>query len=354
MHSRLHYLDGLRGWGALAVVFYHCFVDGFPAGPWAPAHLWRIPLFNGGLAVLLFFAVSGFALSAGYVRTHDRLDLARLAIGRYVRLVVPVAAACAIVFVLLKTGIIPHWDDRPTPFDKMLRFDPSLGDLVSFALWGVFFDYSSEVTFIGPLWTMPIELAGSFIVFGLLAALGNFRHRLILFGIVFAVLFAMRSFYCLFVAGLVIAELQQRSGPRKLWRPGSGLILAGILLAAIGFRTVEIAYYHLAAPIVVLAGVTMFPPAQAFLGNGVSRFLGRISFPLYLIHGPVMLAVSLHLLEALQAEGIGAPTARLVTAGATVPLAILASSVLLPANDAAMRLSRRFGAALIGERVRPA
>ncbi len=338
--GRLHFLDGLRGWGAVVVVFYHAFVDGFPAAPSASAHLWRVPFFNGGLAVGTFFLLSGLALSTAYVRTQDGAALARLAIGRYFRLALPIAAACTIVFVLMKTGAIsPSQDGR---FAGFLAFDPSVADLLYFSFWGTFFDYSPKTTFIPPLWTMPIELIGSFMVFGLLAAIGRYRYRLLVFGVLFMALLALHSFYCLFVAGLLVAELQSRLDPRA-WKTGIGLIIAGLILSATGYRTEQIAYQHVLAPVLVFAGIMMFSPAVEFLENRVSHVLGRISFPLYLIHVPVMLVVSLHLLAALEAAGWAHGTASLVAAGVTVPVAIAASLVFVPVNDWAMRLARWIG-----------
>lgn len=350
---RLHFLDGVRGWGALAVVLYHICVEGFPASPLSSAHLWRVPLFHGTFAVLLFFLVSGAALSSGYFMTGDRVGLARLAAGRYFRLALPVAAACTLVFVLMKAGAIPPWQERPAPFDAMLRFDPSMCDLAYFVSWGVFFDYSAQTTFIGPLWTMPIELAGSFIVFALLAIAGRSGQRLWAFVVVFLALFAVGSAYCLFVAGVIAADLYLRNsrvetGSRSAL--GVVLVVAGVALSGMGEGPATIAYRPIVASIALLAGIMLVRPARDFFSNRVSRWLGRMSFPLYLIHGPVLFAVSLPLLAALKDAGLGNAGARLVTAGVTLPVAILASFVLLPVNDLATRLSRQFGKMLVSPR----
>lgn len=349
-NKRLHFLDGVRGWGALAVVLFHIFVEGFPIGPWSGAHLWRLPLFHGTFAVLVFFLVSGSALSTGYLLTGSRVDLARLAAGRYIRLALPVAAACVLVFVLMKAGVISPWQERPAPFDAMLRFDPSLRDLAYFVAWGVFFDYSYQATFIGPLWTMPIELAGSCVVFALLAIAGRTRHRRVAFAVALVALFAMGSAFCLFVAGMLAADfhLHEETTPR----PAMGLVLmvVGVALSAVGEAPATIASRPMVASMALLAGIMMCRPAQDFFSNRVSRWLGRVSFPLYLIHGPVLFAVSLPLLAALQRAGLGDTGARLLTAGVTLPLALLASFALLPVNDLATRLARQFGRMVVRPR----
>jgi peptidoglycan/LPS O-acetylase OafA/YrhL len=40
--KRLHFLDGLRGWGALVVVFYHVFVFHFPVSEPIRDFTWKI------------------------------------------------------------------------------------------------------------------------------------------------------------------------------------------------------------------------------------------------------------------------------------------------------------------------
>ncbi len=345
--KRLHVLDGVRGWGALAVVLFHLFVEGFPIGEWSRTHLWRVPLFHGTFAVLVFFLVSGVALSTGYFMTGAARELARLAAGRYLRLALPVAGACLLVFALMKLGLIPRWQERPPPFDAMLRFDPSLRHLAYFVSWGVFFDYSYQATFIGPLWTMPIELTGSFVVFAVLALAGRSRHRVAVFGALGIALFAIGSVYCLFVAGLIAADLYVRSGTTPRPTLGLALMLAGVTLSALGDAPATIAHRPMLASVALLAGILMFEPAQKFFSNPVSRWLGRMSFPLYLMHGPVLFAFSLPLLAALRRAGLDEAWARPLTAGVTLPVAFLASYVLLPANGLATRLARQFARTLI-------
>lgn len=79
---RLDFLDGLRGWAALVVVFYHVTALVFPPIALMP-HLIPFLPWNGVLAVTLFFLISGFALTIPYLQRSDRRVLVALAAGRF-------------------------------------------------------------------------------------------------------------------------------------------------------------------------------------------------------------------------------------------------------------------------------
>src|SRR5262245_49552116 len=88
--ERYVFLDGLRGWGAAVVLVYHYLVQVFPPSQEAASILSRVIFLNGTMAVWVFFVVSGFSLSIGYIRRRDARALTRLAIGRYPRLAIPI------------------------------------------------------------------------------------------------------------------------------------------------------------------------------------------------------------------------------------------------------------------------
>src|SRR5262249_62075265 len=82
---RFGFLDGLRGWAAVVVLFHHIFVDGLPANSFMADRLFWAKIFfmNGTSAVCLFFVISGFSLSIGYLQSGDERGLARMAAGRF-------------------------------------------------------------------------------------------------------------------------------------------------------------------------------------------------------------------------------------------------------------------------------
>jgi len=327
--GRCVFLDGLRGWGALAVVLWHCFIEVFPVSPESARFLSYIPPFNGVIAVDLFFVISGFSLSIAYVRRRDPAGLARMAASRYPRLALPILAACALVYAAMVTGLIPPPGSRPAPLNAGLTFAPSLPHLLRFSLFDVFFRFSAKQAYIIPLWTMRIELAGSALVFALLSVIGRNRYRVWLYGALFAGLALWESPYCLFVAGLMIAEFQTRDYFRG---PIAQAAFAGLfVLGCLGPLLIQnYPPLFLASMAGMCAAVTWVPPLRRFFETRLSRFLGHISFPLYLLHAPLLYSFSLWAMAAL------APLNR--TGGGTH---LIVDLLTVPA---AIALSRRFGA----------
>src|SRR5690242_3075015 len=165
--KRLQFLDGMRGWAAVVVLLYHVFIDGLPANDlMANKILWANVFFiNGNFAVCLFFVISGFSLSIGYLRTGDERSLARMAAGRYLRLALPIFAICAITSVLLVSNIIPPAAERPSHLNLFGTFTPTIKGLLEFSLVNAFVSHSSAENYNPPLWTMFYEFLGSFMVF---------------------------------------------------------------------------------------------------------------------------------------------------------------------------------------------
>src|SRR5262245_41931407 len=69
VHERVHEIDGVRGWAALSVLFFHLFWELF--GGVVPAFRSSILRFwlDGPLAVYIFFVLSGDALSWPFLLT---------------------------------------------------------------------------------------------------------------------------------------------------------------------------------------------------------------------------------------------------------------------------------------------
>jgi peptidoglycan/LPS O-acetylase OafA/YrhL len=137
---RFGFLDGLRGWAAVIVLFHHVFVDGLPANDFMADRLFwaRIFFMNGTFAVCLFFVISGFSLSISYLQTGDERGLARMAAGRYVRLAIPIFAICSITYLLLALNIIPPFRGKAAPAGYLWHVHAKCcGTVRIFAGWGV-------------------------------------------------------------------------------------------------------------------------------------------------------------------------------------------------------------------------
>ncbi|MGO4171541.1 acyltransferase family protein [Bosea sp. TAF32] len=339
METRQTYLDGLRGWAAVIVLFYHVFSNGFPPSAWAETDLKLWLPFNGFFAVSAFFVVSGFALSTGFVRSGDRADLIRKGAGRYVRLFVPVAAICLIVHVTLLLGLVMPVDERPTAFRSFLAFEPTLEHLFRFTTYEVFFDYRPDRSYVAPLWTMSIELVGSFGVLALLAAVGRSSWRWLAYAVAGAGLLAINTLYFLFLAGVILAELAparnaaSRTGQGTAWLA----IAQGLIVPFV--TPWEVSPALLISTSVFCWGLIAAAPIRRLLSSGVSARCGRLSFPIYLVHGPVMFVIGLPLLVAAE----GSPAAIALVGVVVCAVSLLLAVPFIFVDEGATRWSRAIG-----------
>jgi peptidoglycan/LPS O-acetylase OafA/YrhL len=345
---RFRFLDGLRGWAAVVVLLHHLFIDGLPANSFmADRALWaKVFFLNGTLAVSVFFVISGFSLSIRYLETGDGRALGRIAAGRYLRLALPIFAICAVTYVLLVSGLIPPAAQRPSPLDQFLSFTPSVDGLLGFSLLKVFVAYSGAESYDPPLWTMTYEFFGSFIVFARVAHLRPSRLRTLLLAVLFLLLTALQTYFALFVAGILIADLFPRIGASTAAnRAGALLCGAGILLIALPHAWFAAVY--LGGGVCLTAGAVFCAPVRRFFESRLSSFLGWVSFPLYLIQAAVIYVLAPRGLEFLASYGFAPETQRWLLDFALVPVAFLCAIAFCPVNDFATAASRRFGASIV-------
>ena len=345
---RFRFLDGLRGWAAVVVLLHHLFIDGLPANSFmADRALWaKVFFLNGTVAVSVFFVISGFSLSIRYLETGDGRALGRIAAGRYLRLALPIFAICAVTYVLLVSGLIPPAAQRPSPLDQFLSFTPSIDGLLGFSLLKVFVAYSGAESYDPPLWTMTYEFFGSFMVFALIAYLRPSRLRTLLLAVLFLLLTALQTYFALFVAGILIADLFPLIGATTAAnRAGALLCGAGILLIAL--PNTWFAAVYLGGAVCLTAGAVFCAPVRRFFDSRLSSFLGWVSFPLYLVQAAVIYALAPRGLEFLASYGFAPETQRWLLDFALVPVAFLCAIAFCPVNDFATAASRRFGASIV-------
>lgn len=242
------------------------------------------------------FLVSGFSLSIGFIESRDRNLLLRFAAGRYFRLTVPVLAACALVHLAIVSGLMNVGPDRHASYLAMFGFDPTLEHLFRFALFDVYFRYEFSQTYLGVLWTMSYELLGSYL---LLLVLFISPGRPIAFVLLLAVILvaffyfyknAMGVYIPLFFIGALLAQAFSAGWIAKLPRfvpvlalmLGSGLPLFFSSQALPGGIVVG---WVTALFVVGCIGTTS---VREFLSSPFSHYLGKLSFPLYLVHGPLL------------------------------------------------------------------
>lgn len=335
-------LDGLRGYAAIAVVIYHSVLglDGTQLdrivrgawsnlGPYDAATKVFFKIFNGELAVMLFFVLSGAVLFKSLMREDGQLG--GIAIRFYVRRffrIYPALLACLVV-----CGLAFFAGGRAV----------TMQDFVANAL---LYDFRIN----GATWTINAEMIAP--VFLLLCYAGYRAGRewglaIVVFGLMYVLTRPQFDDYLVyfkvswvgFALGALIptriGEMAASVLPRWSWLA----LLLGMIILRWPLREICIAllvatiYYRRADGI------------AAFLSNRISQFLGKISYSFYLFnvlflelildrvrHHPWVAA---HPLEA-------GTCVALVVIACTIPLAYLSWAYIeMPFNRLGHRLTGR-------------
>ncbi|MDH0288694.1 acyltransferase [Pseudomonas sp. GD04087] len=301
-HARFAALDDLRGAAILLVVLYHGVTQAWGFQPPQGGDYWLAFIYAGNSGVTLFFLLSGILVSRPFFLARQRrqpLDLKRYAVQRALR-ILPLYYLMVVVGVLV-TG---HYEQLPAAL-AFLAWGHSLGTFSN-----VWWSLATEVQFyvVLPLMFLMLTYSRWLVVAALLAWLVVFT-AVCLHAVSFGLLGTLYWVLSLggklpaFLLGMGIGwALVERRLPSVAPRSGQiGLMLLVIMLAAFLQVTIEhgVVEFSLRQPWVVLpesllwGAVAWLMLATPGLGGGAAtrplRYLGRISYSLYLIHLPVIM-----------------------------------------------------------------
>lgn len=316
--QRVSSLDGLRGIAAVVVVIHHALLtlpgfadayydtaDGSPLA-WVLSYTPLHAFWAGTEAVYLFFVLSGMVLVLPVIRQGRSFSWLAYYPRRVLRLYLPVIAA--VVFAAVLVALVPRFDAPGLGAwinDRTPRYnlDGFLHDIaLLFGTSGV----------ISPIWSLRWEVLFSLLLplFVLLAVL--FRA---LWWPKLLAMFAMTAVASMFgidylfflpifgIGALLIVEWERVTAAmsrldQNRWAWPAYLVVAVLLTTAtwlvLGFGLTGIERFVAWVPIVgvtmiVVAGAT-FAPFTRFLETPVVAWLGAVSFALYLVHEPLIIA----------------------------------------------------------------
>lgn len=301
--NRIYFLDGIRGWAAITVVLFHFYVLGFPISPETSVFLKKIFLFNGGMAVYIFFITSGFSLTIGYFNKQNPMILKKILVGRYIRLIVPIGITSLICFIALKIKLIPPPALRPESYKNFLVEIPKFLDFFRFHFFEVLYNYDQQQSLILPLWTMQIEFLGSIYVLCSMLLIDNLKFKPFFIMIFGFISIKLNFLYSLFFIGVMLAWIySKRSSINKIF---IGYVSFFIALISSWFFNYFDSYKLFTFIFQVLCLSSFFiaamycKPVQSFLSSSLSIYLGKISFSLYLIHSLVIWTIGLRLINSI-------------------------------------------------------
>jgi len=385
--ERILFLNGLRGVLALVVFLHHFFYlfvpdlvfggtyQQFVNNEWpitriiaySPFNLF----FNPGAAINFFFLISGYIQSLRYSKTNDLVFIQAGFLKRYFRLALPTLAVVMIVFVFHRWHLINKsgFPTHEMNFKFINAVLPDNFNIFEAIRFGSTIFFESNPGYYSVLWTMPIELYSSLMVFIILMVTHQNKNKIWLFLFwLLLQLFVLNAFYsALFTIGVLIAFVENR--PLQFRMPVLPgflkffLLVGGVYFSSYPYTGFEnAAYWSMYMPIsffdlfhnnlVYLIGDTFLfilllysQRIKKILSHPVFLFFGNISFMFYLIHFLLLFSLAPSVYSAI--VGQLNPVETIVITGLVTFLAVCAVSWLLfktidvPTKNALDRLSKK-------------
>ncbi|KAK3684865.1 acyltransferase [Podospora appendiculata] len=308
--------------------------------------------YQGPPMVCVFFVISGYALSLKPLKLlrARRLEalavtMASLVFRRGLRLFLPTAISTLIIMLLLRVGMYEwtrefaydgrymknvqeiHYERFDTAAEQMADWARAMFNFVHVWDWDIF---AGSTAIDVHLWTIPVEFRSSMMLF--LTLLGTARLRTAARVVVVLVVMAFtyrsdRWEMLLFYAGMLLAERDivragalkaaagggellgeetaRRSRPLRAWwaavsilalylmsQPDQGgeetpgwVVLTGLVPE---WWSDKYRYWQSAGAVLFVLAVGRSPGWQRFFNTAVVQYFGKISYAIYLMHGPVM------------------------------------------------------------------
>ena len=294
-------LHALRGLAAIIVLFSHIqhrITEAFPS-------VFNMYIFNGSAAVNFFYVLSGLVVGASLAKVGVSYSSTAIFFHRRVFRIMP------LMFVTVTLGgLYLLFVD---PYMKYVLITKEYGEFTLSKFVAAYIGYSMKPN--PPIWSIFVELVGSILI-PLMILAGNRAINVVL-GLIGCVLLSLIpmafhhhwNFYMVsFYLGLTILIWGKRfsacleSLPKSVFWLIVAVLFLAFYLARIftnaGYGDLWIVYWETLCITPIVAIVYYMPERFSFLYAGVFRFLGDISFSLYLTH-MLLLVVLLNAMVAI-------------------------------------------------------
>lgn len=298
--QRIKAIDGLRGLSIILVLLYHAYSRWADLLPWAAQYRYFIVFEHGGLGVNLFFIISGFVI---FMTLHNCTTFAEFLYRRWLRLFPAMCLATTLIYASSEwlwerpVGALNVRDTLP----GLLFVDPFIvnklfalnSKVIEGAFWSIFVEVKFYLIF-GALYFIQKTRAllylsllffGTWVCVNTSTAMFESREELV---------FALTKVFSLhhmgwFLIGALLYQAYSRHSLKSL--AGSVCVLPFAIVADSG-KSAEIFLVCLVLYAVFVATLVHEAVARLF-SSRLFLFWGFISYPLYLIHQNMAVALTI-------------------------------------------------------------
>jgi peptidoglycan/LPS O-acetylase OafA/YrhL len=382
--ARIAYLESIRGLAAIQVLLLHFFSAFVPdlvlpapsSALAASIHLSPFYfLYDGYSAVYIFFCLSGYVLTRSFERQQNH-PLAQIG-ARVVRLGLPALAAvlfaAGLMLIVGKANVEAASLLGNTWFGQQWDADLSVLSIVrDGTINALFLGYRNmpglallapwqrpfEQSFVAPLWTLSIEFYGSVTIL-FLCLCARHSRRLWWIAVVLGLAFTVRSAYICFFVGhlLAVAHRAERPVSARTLLPAA-LAVSGVACCVMADVwqpkwLIDLCYYQTSwlfpgelppmqqkafGAILVLTGIIDLRACRDCLSKPWLVAHSRLSFPLYLVHWPIMCGLAAAVFVHLS-KMAGVSLAQICAMAFGMAASVAASIVFAAVDRYAVRLS---------------
>jgi peptidoglycan/LPS O-acetylase OafA/YrhL len=310
--SRIDYIDGMKGLAALIVFFCH-YSENTGHLYWSRDVLLNNPvtkiLIDGCLAVFMFILLSGFSNALSMNRKPLDISLVRNTIvKRYLRLAVPIAPILIVVF-LMRCFNVMYNDGFSEWYSHSYYNESTMNHLLPFRLIkAILASPFGDTTGVDlPTWMLRYILIGSYFVLMIHVVTYEMRTiNKIIFSCFFMFIcgYMLNPYYIPMIAGFILLLLHPSLQHSKY----KILVSIGCLFGALAFYyiipQIKFPMREVMTVILLFLCVLFNPFLQKILSAGFFKYLGRISFMIYLVHMPIIASLSCYLCMHLPIDNI--------------------------------------------------
>lgn len=256
-------------------------------------------LTSGNTAVRIFFVLSGFVISYKYMEKKNYDTVPKDIFKRYFRLMPSVLFVNLLAYCFMKQGLLFNVDAAGLSGSEDFlgiynTFIPDLWICLKEGIATCFVNGAN--TYVAPLWTMTYEFGGAILVLSVIG-ISKDKNLRYLFYVIQLTFFS--SYYNYFVIGMLICDLYHNTAISEVLTKHKAMNnVLFICSATVVIMQLPDDGVKSSRVLFGMALIGMFLTlicstwSEKYLGNGSLRYLGKLSYAIYLLHWLIIESLS--------------------------------------------------------------